>query len=78
MASFWESIDALKEAGLANSEIFEIMSESVDGQILPKNLLSIKSPVKNFLPKTMIPLMKFPQSEREKLMLSAPKNNPKQ
>ena len=36
MASFRESIDALKEAGLANSEIFEIMSESVDGQMLTK------------------------------------------
>ena len=36
------------------------------------------SPVKNFLPKTMMPLMKLPQSEREKLFLSAPKNNPKQ
>ena len=34
MASFRESIDALKEAGLADSEILEIMSESVDGQIL--------------------------------------------
>ena len=37
MASFWESIDALKEAGLADLEILEIMSESVDGQILIKN-----------------------------------------
>ena len=36
MASFRESIDALKEAGLANSEIFEIMSESVDGKMLTK------------------------------------------
>ena len=36
MASFRESIDALKEAGLADSEILEIMSESVDGQILTK------------------------------------------
>ena len=36
------------------------------------------SPVKNFLPKTMMPLMKLPQSEREKRFLSAPKNNPKQ
>ena len=36
MASFRESIDALKEAGLADSEILEIMSESVDGQILIK------------------------------------------
>ena len=77
MASFRESIDALKEAGLADSEILEIMSESVDGQMLTKNLISIQSPVKNFLLKTLMPLMKLPQSEREKLMLSVPKNNPK-
>ena len=38
MANFRESIDALKEAGLADSEIIEIMSESVDGQMLTKNL----------------------------------------
>ena len=36
MASFGESIEALKEAGLADSEIFEIMSESIDGQMLIK------------------------------------------
>ena len=36
MASFRESIDASKEAGLADSEILEIMSESVDGQMLIK------------------------------------------
>ena len=34
MANFSEGIDALKEAGLDNSEILEIMSESVDGQML--------------------------------------------
>ena len=39
MASFRESIDALKEAGFADSEILEIMSESVDGQILIKKTL---------------------------------------
>ena len=36
MASFRESINALKEAGLADSEILEIMSESIDGQMLTK------------------------------------------
>ena len=36
MASFRESIDALKEAGLADSDILEIISESVDGQIITK------------------------------------------
>ena len=30
MANFRESIDALKEAGLADSEILEIKSESVE------------------------------------------------
>ena len=39
MANFRESTDALKEAGLADSEIFEIMSESVDGQMLTKNAI---------------------------------------
>ena len=38
MANFRESIDVLKEAGLADLEILEIMSESVDGQMLAKNL----------------------------------------
>ena len=38
MANFRESFDALKEAGLADSEIPEIMSESVDVQMLTKNL----------------------------------------
>ena len=41
MANFRESIDALKEAGLADSEILEIMSESVDG-MLTKNSSFIK------------------------------------
>ena len=42
MASFRESIDALKEAGLADSEILEIMSASVDGQMITKKSSSIK------------------------------------
>ena len=33
MASFRESIEALKEAGLANSETLEIMSDSVSEQM---------------------------------------------
>ena len=37
MASFRESVHALKEAGLADSEILEIMSESVDGENFIKN-----------------------------------------
>ena len=41
-ASFRESIDALKEAGLTDTEILEIMSESVDGQTITKKSSSIK------------------------------------
>ena len=36
MASFRETIDAVKEAGLADLEILEIMSKSVDGQMITK------------------------------------------
>ena len=42
MANFRESINALKEADLADSEILEIMSESVNGQMLTKNSFFIK------------------------------------
>ena len=42
MASFRESIDALKEAGLADSETLEIMSEAVDGQMITKKSSSNK------------------------------------
>ena len=38
MANFRESIDALKEARSADSEILEIMSQSVDRPMLTKNL----------------------------------------
>ena len=48
MANFRESIDALKEAGLADSEILEIMSESVDGQMLTKKLQKNKEPGHEF------------------------------
>ena len=33
MASFQDSIEDLKEAGLADLEILEIMSDSIDGKI---------------------------------------------
>ena len=42
MANFRESINALKEAGLADSEILEIMSDSVDGQMNTKTLAKTK------------------------------------
>ena len=41
-ANFRESIDALKETGLVDSEILEIISESVDGKTLTKNSPFIK------------------------------------
>ena len=37
MASFRESVDALKDAGLADSKILEIMFESVHGENVIKN-----------------------------------------
>ena len=43
MASFRESIDALKKASLVDSEILEIMSELVDGQMCTQTLLKNKS-----------------------------------
>ena len=61
MANFRESIDALKEAGLADSEILEIMSESVDGQMLTKNSSFIKESAMNLLLKTTMLLLKHPQ-----------------
>ena len=42
MANFRESIDALKEAGLADSEILEITSESVYEQMVTKSSSFIK------------------------------------
>ena len=77
MANFRESIDALKEAGLVDSEILEIMSESADGQMLTKNSSSIKESVMNFLLKKTMLLLKHSQSVKERQTLSAPKNNPK-
>ena len=74
MANFRESIDALKEAGLANSEILEIMSESVDGQMLTKNLQKkTKSPVMNFLIRS---ILKQYQPVKENHVLSAQKSIP--
>ena len=77
MANFRESIDALKEAGLVDSEILEIMSESADGQMLTKNSSFIKESVMNFLLKTKMLLLKYPQSVKERQALSVLKNNPK-
>ena len=66
MVSFRESIDALKEGSLADSEILEIMFESVDGQMLTKNSSFIKESGHE-LPtnKTML-LLKHPQSVKQR------------
>ena len=77
MANFWESIDALKKAGSADSKILEIMYELVDKKCLQKTRLSLKSPVMNFLLKTMMLLLKHPQSIKGTQAISALKNNPK-
>ena len=77
MANFRESIDALKEAGLADSEILEIMSELVDGQILTKNSSFIKEYGHELPTKTTMLLLKHPQSVKDRQTLSALKNNPK-
>ena len=84
MDNFRESIDALKEAGLADLEILEIMSESVDGQVLTKNSSFIKEsghelPTKNndAILKTMMLLLKHPQSVKGRQTLSPLKINPK-
>ena len=45
MASFRESVRSLKEAGLADSEILKIISDSVDGQL--NGSLSIPKPMSN-------------------------------
>ena len=42
MAKFRESIDALKEDGLADSQILEIMFELVDEQVQTKNVSNNK------------------------------------
>ena len=51
MASFRESIEALKEAGLANSEILEIMSDSVNEQ-MNRSLSNPKTKSNNSLNKS--------------------------
>ena len=52
MANFRESIDALKEAGLADSEILEIISDSVDWRMFTKNSSFIKESGHELLLKT--------------------------
>ena len=74
MASFRESTDALKEAGLADSEILEIMSESVDEQMLIKKSSFNKVPGQELLTKNNDTTNDTPSVQKRK----APKNNPKQ
>lgn len=51
MASFQESVKVFKEAGLANSEILEMMRDSADGQI-NESLSVPKISLKNSLNKS--------------------------
>ena len=51
MASFQESVKVFKETGLANSEILEMMRDSVDGQI-NESLSVPKISLKNSLNKS--------------------------
>ena len=75
MANFRESIDALKEAGLADSEIFEIMSESVDGQMLTKNSIFNKESGQELPSKNNVVTTETPSVRKRKTDISAPKNN---
>ena len=74
MANLPESIDGLKEARLADSEILEIMFESVDGQMPKKNLQKTKSPTMNFLIRS---ILKHLQPVRENYVFLAQKSIPK-
>ena len=74
MANLRESIDGLKEARLADSEILEIMFESVDGQMLKKTLQKTKSPTMNFLIRS---ILKQLQPVRENYVFLAQKSIPK-
>ena len=70
MANFQESIDALKEAGLADLEILEIKSDSADGWVLTKNLLNNKESYHELPDKSSLPIPRHTQSVKEKHIVS--------
>ena len=75
MANFRESIDALKEAGLADLEILEIMSKSVNGQMLMKSSTFNKESVQELPSKNKVVTAETPSVQNERQILSAPKSN---
>ena len=76
MASFRESIDALKEAGLADLEILEIMSDSVDGKMNTKTLLTTINPDMNLQKLIKMLMLRHPRSVKGRPVPSAQRNNP--
>ena len=75
MANFRESVDALKEAGLADLEILEIMSKSVNGQMLMKSSTFNKESVQELPSKNNVVTAETPSVQNERQILSAPKSN---
>ena len=75
MANFRESIDALKEAGLADLEILEIMSKSVNGKMLMKSSTFNKESVQELPSKNNVVTAETPSVQNERQILSAPKSN---
>ena len=75
MANFRESIDALKEAGLADLEILEIMSKSVNGQMLMKSSTFNKESVQELPSKNNVVTAETPSVQNERQILTAPKTN---
>ena len=72
MDSFRESIDVLKEPGLADSEILEIMSDPLDGEN------KTKTTHMNFQKLTAILTLRHSQSVKGRRVLSAQRNTPNQ
>ena len=77
MASFRESIDALKEAGLADSEILEIMPESVDGQMLIKKSYFNKKSVEELPTKNIDATNETPSLRIRKVDVLSAEKQPK-
>ena len=77
MANFRESIDTLKEAGLTDWEILEIMSESVDGQMFTKNWSFIIASGHELPTKNNDATVETPSVRKRRQALSALKNYPK-
>ena len=67
-------MNASKEAGLADSEILGIMSESVDGQIQAKNLSKIKECSHELPKKNSDTNTETPSVREKKAMPSAQRN----